>query len=930
MTSATAGPLARARDALEKGDDESALAALLEAWREERHVRVADVIDHLSERISTARGPIEAKSVKARTAQWLEIAARKDPADVGRLLATKWPGKWKDAMPVIQALVAFPPDPRIAIALARVVEATPYDSWTSVAFYRPLFACVHKAPDARALPILERDLEREKSSYWRRRTRPLVEGAVAELKKAAAEVTPLDSEQDAVLAQIEARFSSVAGEKKTSAKTEAELLAAIYEAPDDDGPRAVYADWLSEKGEPRGELISLQLARATGADADVAAMRKREKTLLNKHGKAWSGPLDPFLEREGRVFERGFLAEAVLSFQARSPEPPKALLDPAWATVHTLGFSFHVTFERGLTEAILALPSMKWLRAIRGIEEHHVAMLTKAGPRARLEELDFSVSRADARTLDERAADRRVIASGAAFPNVRRIAIEADLDDAEARDIVAGLLSGALAKRLERVTILHYSHPIGRAARFVEALGIGVPEVAVGQTRHTVASGWSIVAARDDAGRYTKLRCAAPDGTKALPSPATLSQVLRALEPGDVTELVVEAADRIQYDEREILELETAIARFERLSRLDVPWPRLERRDDRDEGRCALWLYGGGLGAPSELETWWRLVSEPPVALSFDAFEVNQKGHKPLPADGLAHASSLLEKKRTTSLKLYRTGSADTRYLQLMRHHAGLGIAGTSHETTAEDVLSWLTRALDALPIERGYALFVTNRQGTWTTHHDQGHLQPLDFAGSWLQIFGPAEGQRISFDALAAIAGGPGLERLRVARSKRHLVLAFGPTPHELATAEERLAFEIASARVLWKSYEERLGFVPHELAREVLTPRFEALGFEAVPLSPREEALGRLHWMARPASGARAIVLTPILPMRELRFTLRVLHMPGDPDADTIHDPARTHWVDDEEAHTHELARTGLETLATKVEVEAMPFFENVKKKR
>ena len=43
--------------------------------------------------------------------------------------------------------------------------------------------------------------------------------------------------------------------------TEEELLAAVFAAPDDDAPRRVYADWLLERGDPRGEFIQLQCAR---------------------------------------------------------------------------------------------------------------------------------------------------------------------------------------------------------------------------------------------------------------------------------------------------------------------------------------------------------------------------------------------------------------------------------------------------------------------------------------------------------------------------------------------------------------------------------------------------------------------------------------------------------------------------------------------
>ena len=44
--------------------------------------------------------------------------------------------------------------------------------------------------------------------------------------------------------------------------TEAELLAAIHADPRDDAPRLVYADWLLERGDVRGELIVLHTMRS--------------------------------------------------------------------------------------------------------------------------------------------------------------------------------------------------------------------------------------------------------------------------------------------------------------------------------------------------------------------------------------------------------------------------------------------------------------------------------------------------------------------------------------------------------------------------------------------------------------------------------------------------------------------------------------------
>ena len=54
--------------------------------------------------------------------------------------------------------------------------------------------------------------------------------------------------------------------------------------PDDDAPRLVYADWLTNRGDPRGELIAVQCALA---NQRTQQLLRREKELLRKHGGDW-------------------------------------------------------------------------------------------------------------------------------------------------------------------------------------------------------------------------------------------------------------------------------------------------------------------------------------------------------------------------------------------------------------------------------------------------------------------------------------------------------------------------------------------------------------------------------------------------------------------------------------------------------------------
>lgn len=60
----------------------------------------------------------------------------------------------------------------------------------------------------------------------------------------------------------------------------AELEAEIIAAPDEVAPYLVYADWLQRQGDPRGELIGVQLALETARGAEWAELKLREAELL--------------------------------------------------------------------------------------------------------------------------------------------------------------------------------------------------------------------------------------------------------------------------------------------------------------------------------------------------------------------------------------------------------------------------------------------------------------------------------------------------------------------------------------------------------------------------------------------------------------------------------------------------------------------------
>src|SRR5262245_54103818 len=85
------------------------------------------------------------------------------------------------------------------------------------------------------------------------------------------------------------------------------FLRAIIESPDDDELRLVFADWLEERDDPRGEFVRIEVEQARPG-LDKLRQEKnsyRAHELLRAHEKTWVAPLRPWA-REWR-FVRGFV-----------------------------------------------------------------------------------------------------------------------------------------------------------------------------------------------------------------------------------------------------------------------------------------------------------------------------------------------------------------------------------------------------------------------------------------------------------------------------------------------------------------------------------------------------------------------------------------------------------------------------------------------
>jgi uncharacterized protein (TIGR02996 family) len=89
------------------------------------------------------------------------------------------------------------------------------------------------------------------------------------------------------------------------------FLSDILAHPEDDTPRLIYADWLTDHGNPdRAEFIRVQIERARLDEDDPAQddLERREQRLLGRHPE-WYADLAEWEHRPIGTFRRGFLHE---------------------------------------------------------------------------------------------------------------------------------------------------------------------------------------------------------------------------------------------------------------------------------------------------------------------------------------------------------------------------------------------------------------------------------------------------------------------------------------------------------------------------------------------------------------------------------------------------------------------------------------------
>jgi uncharacterized protein (TIGR02996 family) len=330
------GGLEAARAAISAGQFTVARDALVEAWRDRRSPAIAVLVERIAARAPDELTTRLAQTITSRVATTLE-----------RVIALRGID-----------------DPRVSGFAIATLSCLPFASTSAVGLIGELIDRVAALRDSR---LFEHRWAIDGQISSRIKLYPKRSNLQYRLRLALAAVgdaiEPTSDELDLV-------------QSLAPARTAESLLADIHANPDDNAPRLVLADLLLERGDPRGELIAMQLARGEKPAS------KRERELLAKHGKEWLGILAPVLgwRRTRTEFRRGFLAVADIIKSV--DRKLMSLYDhPAWATIEELRGSWEGSL---LVEAPFPV-----LRVIDGpLHPKLVARIaTRAEPLARVREI---------------------------------------------------------------------------------------------------------------------------------------------------------------------------------------------------------------------------------------------------------------------------------------------------------------------------------------------------------------------------------------------------------------------------------------------------------------------------------------------------------------------------------------------------------------
>lgn len=332
---------------------ERALQQALARWRTCRCEQLALNIDSLHEHLlrSAWLPPIQPELARPQTARRELVSPKSELTSL--IISLPSPSSPRFGAH-LDAMRAFPPDPRVAQALRTALEfeeglAAP--KFRTV--WRRVFATLASIGDPRARGWLPPLAQAQRAGTTASR-RWLLAGT-AELCGALpvgqpSNVAPIDLPPVKPLESLS------------------------------DEERLVTADWLSSYGDPRGEFLVLQHKREL-----LPLERQREGELVRKWARSWLGPLARAIRTDGLRFEKGVVVECRLS----GDRAAEFTNHSTWRSVRSLdlrSLQWNVSLPR--VTAFLAAPAMAALRDVRGMSTAILAAVIGQRMPWRLESLE--------------------------------------------------------------------------------------------------------------------------------------------------------------------------------------------------------------------------------------------------------------------------------------------------------------------------------------------------------------------------------------------------------------------------------------------------------------------------------------------------------------------------------------------------------------
>jgi uncharacterized protein (TIGR02996 family) len=387
-------------------------------------------------------------------------------------------------VPALDELIQREPDPRLGhLAVTWIEEQIQRDAFNDK-LWRRLANLLIATGDPSTLAPLKRIPEAlEINSWMKHRIEERLPRALERIAENIPETEPLTVDAASRCAELAIVVETAALDPALDARPPdtaagAQLLRAVFDNPHDDGLRLVLADALTEAGDPRGELITLQLGRLGGRGTRKS--KARERALIREHVATWIGGLSRITYKRSLRFHRGFLVSCAL----KPMKAARALAEadhPEWATVERIEFS-QATAGWGSVVS----PQMRSCRALIGICKQGLQALIESCPHLPVEHL------AVAYEVSLRGLVKHLCATEG-LAQLRTLSVFWDHRD---ESVLDPLWESAVGQRLETLVLKHAPHdhwhggplPVKRIAIETHG-GWAVTVLAGGESDHFVPAG---------------------------------------------------------------------------------------------------------------------------------------------------------------------------------------------------------------------------------------------------------------------------------------------------------------------------------------------------------------------------------------------------------------------------------------------------------